>query len=683
MSNAPAPLRRTLLELLASMRFAIALLTLICIASVIGTVLKQREPLNNYINEFGPFWAELFGRLDLFTVYSAPWFLLILAFLVISTSLCIARQTPKILRDWQDAKLRVRAESLAAYHHHARAQWSQDATSTRQVLAARLGAEGWQFKEDERRIDDQSVGRLMASRKGRIHKLGYLAAHGAIVLVCLGGLLDGDLIVRLALQLQGKTLFTGSGNVTNPETHRLDTRNPSFRGNLFVPEGQRADTAVLTLPGGIALQQLPFSLELNKFQVEYYDTGMPKLFASEVVLVDGTERRSARIEVNKPLIHKGLAIYQSSFEDGGSKVTLKAEPLGPGRSLTIDGQVGGKLELPSSQQTLEVEALRVINVEDFGQVRGAAEAAESASGPKQSPFATGSAAKDPAKKTLRNIGPSITYRLRDAAGQAKEFHNYMQPVELDGQRVYLLGLRESASDEFRYLRAPADENDSLQGWLRLRRALLDPAQRQAAALAYAQTASDKPELREQIAASAAKALALLAGADSTAPGTGGLQALAQHIEKSVPEAERERVSGVLLRVLSGSLALLDEQARRAAEVTVPAADATRQAFLTQALMAISDSVLYPAPQIFLLEGFEQRQASVFQVTRAPGQKLVYLGAVLLMLGVFAMLYLRERRLWLWLEPAEGGTAVLLAYSSQRQGSDTDAEFERLKGLIAP
>ena len=42
-------------ELLSSMRFAISLLTLICIASVIGTVLKQHEPLGNYINQFGPF----------------------------------------------------------------------------------------------------------------------------------------------------------------------------------------------------------------------------------------------------------------------------------------------------------------------------------------------------------------------------------------------------------------------------------------------------------------------------------------------------------------------------------------------------------------------------------------------------------------------------------------------------
>ena len=663
--------RRELFELLASMRFAIALLTLICIASVIGTVLKQREPLNNYINEFGPFWAELFGRLDLFTVYSAPWFLVILAFLVISTSLCIARQTPKILHDWKDAKLRVREQALSAFHHHAVADWAQDAGTTRQALAERLAAQGWQLKEQER-----ESGRLLASRKGKVHKLGYLAAHGAIVLICLGGLLDGDLIVRLALKLQGKQLFTGSGNITNPEPYRLDTRNPGFRANLFVPEGQRSDTALLSLPGGVALQQLPFELELKKFIVEYYDTGMPKLFASEVVLRDVDGERQARIEVNKPLIHKGMAIYQSSFDDGGSKVTLRAEPLAGGRTLEIDGQVGGKLPLPSFQATLEV-----INVEDFSQVKGAAEAA---SAPAKHAFGGGSAAKDPSKKTLRNIGPAVTYRLRDAAGQAREFHNYMQPVELDGQRLYLMGMRESSNEEFRYLRIPADENDSLDGWLRLRRALHDPVQRAAAAQAYAQAATDKPELRGQLAVSADKGMALLAGAEKLENGPpGGLPALSHYIENTVPEAERERVSGVLLRVLSGALTQLDESARQAAQLAVPPPSEARQAFLTQAMLSLSDSVFYPAQHLFTLQGFEQRQASVFQVTRAPGQKLVYLGAVLLMLGVFAMLYIRERRLWLWLAPAETGTQVLLAYSSQRQGSETEREFEQLKTLIQP
>ena len=46
---------REALELLSSMRFAISLLAVICIASVIGTVVKQNEPINNSA-QYGPNW---------------------------------------------------------------------------------------------------------------------------------------------------------------------------------------------------------------------------------------------------------------------------------------------------------------------------------------------------------------------------------------------------------------------------------------------------------------------------------------------------------------------------------------------------------------------------------------------------------------------------------------------------
>jgi hypothetical protein len=57
-------------------------------------------------------------RAGLYAVYSAWWFLLILAFLVISTSLCIARNTPKIrrLRTYKENRC---ASSLKAFHHKA------------------------------------------------------------------------------------------------------------------------------------------------------------------------------------------------------------------------------------------------------------------------------------------------------------------------------------------------------------------------------------------------------------------------------------------------------------------------------------------------------------------------------------------------------------------------------------
>jgi cytochrome c biogenesis protein len=121
----------------SSMRFAISLLTVICIASVIGTVLKQHEPAGNYVNQFGPFWAAAVPGARLNAIYSAWWFLLILAFLVISTSLCIARNTPKILRDLKNYKENIREQGLQAFHHRA-AGTLGDARGRRAAHRARL-----------------------------------------------------------------------------------------------------------------------------------------------------------------------------------------------------------------------------------------------------------------------------------------------------------------------------------------------------------------------------------------------------------------------------------------------------------------------------------------------------------------------------------------------------------------
>ena len=126
---------RSAVELLSSMRFSISLLTVICIASVIGTVLKQHEPVVNYVDQFGPFWAQLFMTAKLNAVYSAWWFLLILAFLVASTSLCIARNTPKIITDLKAYKENLREQSLQAFHHRAQSTLGE----TPEAAAQRIG----------------------------------------------------------------------------------------------------------------------------------------------------------------------------------------------------------------------------------------------------------------------------------------------------------------------------------------------------------------------------------------------------------------------------------------------------------------------------------------------------------------------------------------------------------------
>lgn len=685
---------RATVELFSSMRFAIALLTVICIASIIGTVLKQHEPLGNYINQFGPFWAALFRAARLDAIYSAWWFLLILLFLVISTTLCIARNTPHILRDLKNYKEDLRVQGLRAFGQRAATTLGEVPEAAAQRIGTLLTGGGWKVKLQHR----EGAGWMVAARAGGAHKLGYIAAHGAIVLICIGGLLDGDLVVRAQTWFNGKSVFTGGGMIADvaPE-HRLSPSNPTFRGNILVPEGGRSSVAILNQADGVLLQDLPFSIELKKFIVDYYSTGMPKLFASEVVLHDREtgEQVPARIEVNHPASYKGVEIYQSSFDDGGSTVKVKAVPMSAAaKPFELEGTIGSSSEITNGSEklTLEYVALRVINVENFADEAGGAmtSGADVRKVDLQHSLESrlGAANKVNKPKVLRNIGPSIGYKLRDAAGQAREYQNYMVPVDTgDGQPVFLLGMREKPEDPFRYLRVPADENGSMDGFQRMRAALDDASMRARAVERYIARATDpaRPELAEQLRASATRALALFAGTErvkADATSKGGWQAIAEFMEFNVPEAERPRAGAVLVRILNEVLFEVLNLSRESAGQAALPGDDKSQAFLTQAVLALSDAHFYPAPVAMMMTDFKQVQASVFQVARAPGKSIVYLGCLFLIVGIFAMLYVRERRLWVWLPPAEaGGSSATMAFSVNRRTIDSDREFDNLKDKL--
>ncbi len=712
---------RSSVELLSSMRFSISLLTVICIASIIGTVLKQQEPSSNYVNQFGPFWAQVFGTVSLYTVYSAWWFLLILAFLVISTSLCISRNAPKILADLNQVKENLREQSLKAFGHRAEGALAELPETAARRIGQTLVQGGWRVKLQQRNTP-LGEGWMVAAKAGAANKLGYIAAHSAIVLVCVGGLLDGDLMVRAQMWWNNTSIYTGGGLIADvPAQHRLSERNPTFRANLLVAEGTRSSTAVLSQPGGVVLQDLPFAVELKKFIVEYYSTGMPRLFASEIVIHDKQtgEKIPARVEVNHPARHRGIEIYQSSFDDGGSSVTLKSVPMaasGPPASKVFDiqGTIGGSSSLTNGAEkmTLEFTALRVINVENFAG-SGSLGATSGADVRKVDLRQTiqaidsrlGAANKTRENKELRNVGPSVSYKLRDAAGQAREFHNYMLPVKMDtaeaSPALFLLGVRETPAEPFQYLRIPADEQGSMDGFLRLRRALADPAQRERAVQRYVHQAIavDRPDLAQQLVASASRALALFAGSELAADGNSrdkplaGLQAISDFMEANVPEDERNRAGEVLVRILNGVLFELAQLTREQAGLEPMPRDERTQAYMAQAVLSLSDAHHYPAPMAFALKDFTQLQASVFQVARTPGKNIVYLGCALLILGIFAMLYVRERRLWIWLAPAAGSansaafpkdpesgasSFATMAMSTNRKTMDGDKEFEMLK-----
>jgi len=672
-------------ELVSSMRFAIALLMMIAIAAIIGTIMQQDQPTPNYINQFGPFWYAVFDRIGLYSVYSAWWFLLILAVLIVSTSLCVTRNAPRMLRDMRSWRDNVREESLRNFHH--KTEWTSGlaAVPLATQTAQRLGNAGYRVK-----LVDKAGGVLVAAKKGAGNKFGYIFAHTAIIVILLGGLFDSNLPIRFQEWFMGKTPYMG-GELT--ARNRLGLGNPTFRGNTRIPEGQASNTAAIPQADGVLVQDLPFTIHLNKFIIDFYSTGMPKLFSSEVTIRDHETGKTfpATIRVNHPLIYRGVAVYQSGVDDGGSKLKLTGYPMtGTGDTpFAIEGEVNSTTNLKGSggEYTVEWSGFRPFNVENMNAEGDLRKVSKTQSFDEQFAQAlsqhSGSAAKNANNKDLKNVGPSVQYKLRDKTGQAREFLNYMQPVTLEGAQVYLAGVRNNPSDAFSYLRIPADDQHGVREWMRLRAALADPALRQEAARRYAERALPQPNANAALAAqlqeSAAKTLGLFAGAEGQ--GEGGFLGVSKFLER-IPKAEQEKAANVFMKMLNGALWELWQAARARAGAGPAEPTEAHGRFLQLATNALSDSFFYGAPVYLALDEFTEVKASGLQVTRSPGKKVVYLGCLLLVLGIFAMFYIRERRIWVWVRgDDQGGAHAMMAMSTQRKTLDFEREFEDLKTVL--
>ena len=651
--TASVPLiRRPWFAFLSSMRFAVALLSLLGIASIIGTVLQQGQPLANYLVKFGPFWTEIFGFLGLFDVYASGWFVLIMLFLVLSVSLCLWRNIPPFMREMKSYRLKASRQSLAAMRH---STLLEGGGITPEVAQRYLAVQGFSSKTAVR--DDGSV--LVAAKKGAMNKWGYIFAHAAIVVICLGGLIDSNLLLKAGM-LAGKIVPDNEAMFANdfkPES-TLGAGNISFRGNVNIIEGQSADVVFLNADKGMLVQDLPFSVELKKFHIDFYNTGMPKDFASDLVVTDKESGKKIEqtIRVNHPLTLHGITIYQASFADGGSDLKFKAWNLAGNQRKPAQMDAVSMREFPldmgGKKYRLEFDQFTAMNVEDMSTPP------EKRAQSLQNTLNDVRAVRQ--EKKFTNIGPSIIYRLRDDAGQAVEYKNYMLPMKQEEDYFFITGTREGLEQQYRWLRLPADGEAKIDTFMALREALNDEDfRRQAVAKA---TAATPEHLRGQFNQAVENTLGLFA--------KGGYIALNDFIANNIPQAEQEKMQDYFYQILYGAMnTLLDETIRRDGLSAWPQSDA-RNRFLINSLDAYTGLTVYPAPVLLQLEGYKEVRSSGLQMTRSPGASLVYIGSVLLVLGTVFMFYIREKRAWLLFD----GGKVRFAMSSSRNERDLDKEF---------
>jgi cytochrome c biogenesis protein len=458
-------------------------------------------------------------------------------------------------------------------------------------------------------------------------------------------------------QIQVETRNIPASDV--PPRSVLPLNNASFRANVNIPEGQEVNLAFIDFKDGYLVQKLPFRIRVEDFRIEHYASGQPKSFESDLTIIDKDLPQPLKqtIAVNHPLSYKGYTIYQASFGDGGSRLHLTLWPLRGEQMHSREIQAVVNDAQPVAATTagdlnLEISDFRPFNVEPDS--RGV--------------------------KKFRNLGPSFQFKLRKPTGEALEYVNYMQPVDQQGALFYISGMRKSPAENFSYWFIPADAEKRVDRFMRFSMLLREPSKVAALALRTAQTETGSQKLPDDEQQTVAKFMQAITQQFID----GGLESVSRRIEQTIPEAQRKEVAELYAGILQHFLraVYLQVLSEEGVDTAKPLSDFDAL-FFDNAVNALGQAPLYAAPLFIELTGFEHREATGLQITRAPGKWLVFPGCVLLAAGVFFMFYLPQRRIWVALSAADGANAaIMLAGHAQRNRYDFDGEFNAIQSELA-
>ena len=151
--------------------------------------------VSRYLEQFGKLWFPVFGR-GLERRFHATWFLVILSFLVDPRHVHLSQ---RLL--WC-ARMRSFPKCCGTTLCGLRARANCDGCPKRKAckpLTAYLSQRGFNYRTSALRPDGS---RLIAAKAGSFHRMGYLFTHTGIVVICIGGLIDGNIPLK-TLQLVG------------------------------------------------------------------------------------------------------------------------------------------------------------------------------------------------------------------------------------------------------------------------------------------------------------------------------------------------------------------------------------------------------------------------------------------------------------------------------------------------
>jgi cytochrome c biogenesis protein len=243
---------------------------------------------------------------ELYDLFHSWWFTLLLLSLALNLIACSIERLPRIYLAVKYPERRL--DRTKGLRLHASGTSCAD-------VAGELRKRGYTVSAQER-----EGGTDVFAERGRASRFGVWVVHISLLVV-----LSGGIVGRL-------TAFEGTASVpqNGGEVQSFNLRTPD---------------------GSTPRKRLGFTLRCTDFRLKQFESGAPKAYESDLVVLDaqGNEVKRATINVNHPLQYGGVTIFQSSYQalEEGSRARLrfvdnasgsaKELLLAPGEKVEADG----------------------------------------------------------------------------------------------------------------------------------------------------------------------------------------------------------------------------------------------------------------------------------------------------------------------------------------------------------
>ncbi len=314
------------IKILGSPKLGVFALIILAILTVIGsTYIKQGETYLTYVREYGEGAAKIIWMLWLDKIFHAWYYQLLMVLVGISVIFATIDRFPRIFLSAYGKVNKKLSEKLIKKKTTLKFEVNEPINNVIEKILQFLGDKGFKTVD---KIEENGAVYLFAE-KGKVSRLGMLITHIGIIVFLVGAFMGS---------------FFG------------------IRGQVEIAEGEAANIFYKfregSLQPGNEVVELPFTIKVNKFWLDYYDSekfkGAIKSFNSEIeIWKDGELVEKKVIKVNHPMVYGGYRIFQASYGKTGEIKRAKLIVVDYGKMLElmkVISQINQKLENAKSEE---------------------------------------------------------------------------------------------------------------------------------------------------------------------------------------------------------------------------------------------------------------------------------------------------------------------------------------------